>query len=989
MELRRQLRNRVLALAVVGFFALSGTAYGVWGEPPEPTESFAGPAVVQRELAEDWCGTERAADFTPGWFVQSRPQVKVVYAYATDQTGAQQYYRDRIQGDVKKAIAKVAEASQGRRSIAFDLRTECGPQYVDIASVGLDFPSSTYRANTDLRSRSAVIQTELRRKLGLAVDDSLGGGKRNFAVYVNLGPPTTLAQAFEARADMPGCPQGGAAPSCQPDARPGPENIANSGGFWAWVFNVPGPPFTMLHEITHTFGAVQDVALHSAMRSNWASQRGHCDFTEHDVMCPSGDRNTLCFDCGNDDYFNVSPSPGSNLATHWNVANSFFICCAPAWVWDGLGSADEDYHTSSAASSLRGARWGGVQGATGFEYAIGTTPGGTDVQNWTNTNNGVSTFVQLANVAPIAPTEGMTYYFSVRAFDAGGARSGVSTSDGITVDTRPPSSMVSQPSGAYVKSLAGGFSGTASDAMPGSGVGKVRVSLRRDADWLYWDGSGWVGGYEPWLTAAVIPSLCAPSCSPTMAWSKTEGLPSGADLPEGSYTVRSQAVDAAGLGEAPSAGKTFIVDSGPPSSAITYPTQGATVNAMSLFFHGTATDATSGVATVKASLQNANGLYWDGSAWVSEEQWLAASGTTAWSLPTPPAVSLPDGAYTVRSQAIDEAGNIERPHRFGLTFTVDSTPPVISNLSAAPPFFSPNHDGVQDTTALAFTLSEAAPYVRVTILDHEGNVVHEWLRADGKGAKEQIWNGEVRVWSGVRDGTYTYQVEAADAAGNGTPPQSSPPVVLDLKPPAVYLTGAETCCASAQPAGIGAEAHDRSGVVGVKFAYKLASASAYIDLNGGTADTTPPYTLSWGGTTLSHGASYDLRAVAVDRAGNSRASAAVTVTVTITPPAISNVSVSPDPFSPSYEVATFDYSLSEPATVWVRILGPSGGKTAPRELGPLSRPAGPSAEVWDGRDASGNVFADGTYEFAIEAVDLDGNVGRYDGTVTVQDKPFS
>jgi hypothetical protein len=89
----------------------------------------------------------------------------------------------------------------------------------------------------------------------------------------------------------------------------------------------------MLHEITHTLGAVQDSAPH-------ASGASHC-WDEHDVMCYAdggpyyqngGAPQTLCnqteqaYDCGQDDYFNYSPAPGSYLATHWNAARSTFMC---------------------------------------------------------------------------------------------------------------------------------------------------------------------------------------------------------------------------------------------------------------------------------------------------------------------------------------------------------------------------------------------------------------------------------------------------------------------------------------------------------------------------------------------------------------------------------------------------------------------------------------------------------------------------------------
>jgi hypothetical protein len=270
----------------------------------------------------EWCGTETAADFRPGWFAQQRAQVKVVYAYATDQTGEFQQFSDLIQRDTKAALEFVGDASGGQRSIAFDLGTECGPRYVDIASVPLNSSSSHYTDMPTVHDRTSAVQREVREKLGLGANDRPGsGGTRNFAVYLNIG--TIPRDWTAARGDLPGCPRGG---HCQPDDRPGPENIANSGGYWAWVvqdLHLLVGRHAMLHEITHNLGAVQRSAPHS-------SGDGHCtDGNGRDVMCPPpGARPEAppCYDCGGDDYFNVNPSQENHLATHWNVANSVFTC---------------------------------------------------------------------------------------------------------------------------------------------------------------------------------------------------------------------------------------------------------------------------------------------------------------------------------------------------------------------------------------------------------------------------------------------------------------------------------------------------------------------------------------------------------------------------------------------------------------------------------------------------------------------------------------
>ena len=105
----------------------------------------------------------------------------------------------------------------------------------------------------------------------------------------------------------------------------------------------------MLHEITHNLGAVQNSAPHASSF--------HCT-DGRDVMCrPVATDPFPCtveaYDCGKDDYFDVNPTPGNYLDTHWNVARSVFTCpyysspsersCSPqgtAGDFNGDGRAD-------------------------------------------------------------------------------------------------------------------------------------------------------------------------------------------------------------------------------------------------------------------------------------------------------------------------------------------------------------------------------------------------------------------------------------------------------------------------------------------------------------------------------------------------------------------------------------------------------------------------------------------------------------------------
>jgi hypothetical protein len=82
------------------------------------------------------------------------------------------------------------------------------------------------------------------------------------------------------------------------------------------------------HELMHALGGVQ------ASSPN-GTAGGHChDDADRmcypdgtalvtEPVCPIGEESL--FDCGNDDYFNTRPAPGSYLDRHWNVADSSFL----------------------------------------------------------------------------------------------------------------------------------------------------------------------------------------------------------------------------------------------------------------------------------------------------------------------------------------------------------------------------------------------------------------------------------------------------------------------------------------------------------------------------------------------------------------------------------------------------------------------------------------------------------------------------------------
>ena len=273
------------------------------------------PRVAAAELPSAWCGTERSTDDTAN-ASHSGARVKVVYAYPQGDPDRFSTYEDLIQSDVAAVANWVAASSGGLRTIRFDTGTHCGADYVDIASIQLPRTRATY---TGSPSRAGMVMTDVKAALATMT------GTRNYLVY---------ADGLYANDWVLGTAQ------MPEDDRPDSGNFANYGGTAALVWGNGSPGFvldrltTVLHEVSHTLGAVQDSAPQS-------TGVGHC-FEMYDVMCypddgPRGAESDLVFncpetapllayECGSDDYFNPSPASGSYLDTHWNLFDAAFMC---------------------------------------------------------------------------------------------------------------------------------------------------------------------------------------------------------------------------------------------------------------------------------------------------------------------------------------------------------------------------------------------------------------------------------------------------------------------------------------------------------------------------------------------------------------------------------------------------------------------------------------------------------------------------------------
>ena len=145
-----------------------------------------------------------------------------------------------------------------------------------------------------------------------------------------------------------------------------------------------------------------------------------------------------------------------------------------------VSSVDLDYQSNSTSLNLA---WSGSDdnsGVNNYEYALGTSKGGTEIINWVN---GASTSISLAS---LSLTEATKYYASVRATDKAGNVSAVMTGDGISIDlTVPTAGNVNDGLGldisytSALNSLSGNWTGF-SDAV--SGIADYHYAIGTDLD---------------------------------------------------------------------------------------------------------------------------------------------------------------------------------------------------------------------------------------------------------------------------------------------------------------------------------------------------------------------------------------------------------------------------------------------------------------------------------------------------------------------------
>jgi major membrane immunogen (membrane-anchored lipoprotein) len=419
-----------------------------------------------------------------------------------------------------------------------------------------------------------------------------------------------------------------------------------------------------------------------------------------------------------------------------------------------------------------------------------------------------------------------TYTLQSEVTDAAG---NVAYSPGVTINVNNAvSTNVLLPSnGSWVSGSQVALEAGASDV---AGVTKVEFHL--------------TGGS---LNNALIATATQSSQGWTASWNSTT-------VPDGTYTLKSVAYDAAG-NQGASPGVTVIVENTPPTSTVTKPHNGSSLSGTVPLL--ASAPANVGVTTVEFHLTGGSlNKALIATGYSSPYGWLAF-----WNSAT-----VPDGTYTLQAEAYDGAGL--QAFSAGITVVVENTPPT---TSVTIPSSGASVSGTQVILDAAASLNVGVNQVQFHLT---GGSLNDALIATAT----STYYGWLASWNSttVPNGTYTLQSEASDGAGyQGV--STGVTVVVDNPPPTTsVLIPSNGASVSGAKVTLDASASVNAGVTKVEFSLTGGSLN-----NALIATATPTYfgwIASWNSTTVPDG-TYTLQSEAYDAGGNQGVSSAISVTV--------------------------------------------------------------------------------------------------------------
>jgi flagellar hook assembly protein FlgD len=284
--------------------------------------------------------------------------------------------------------------------------------------------------------------------------------------------------------------------------------------------------------------------------------------------------------------------------------------------------------------------------------------------------------------------------------------------------------------------------------------------------------------------------------------------------------------------------------------------------------------------------------------------------------------------------------------------------------------FSPNGDGIKDTTVITSTLSLSTNWT-LTIKNSAAVIVRTYT---GTGtAITQSWDGKNTAGVKVPDGVYTYQVSAVNPGGGAALLSTTSTTTVDATAPTAVITAPTEGKIFLTDAAVAitGTAND-ARFMNAQLEYGFGANPASFTLAKSFVIGVPTGTLhslavqGWAAGT------YTLRLTVNDLAGNRTQ---ILRHFTLDHVQVSAVTVSPAIVDPvAGQQAGIQFTLARPANVTIRIYNFAYNTTASKQLVRTltlpARPAGLNSVPWDGKNAT-NVLLPAThaYYFTIQAID--------------------
>lgn len=322
------------------------------------------------------------------------------------------------------------------------------------------------------------------------------------------------------------------------------------------------------------------------------------------------------------------------------------------------------------------------------------------------------------------------------------------------------------------------------------------------------------------------------------------------------------------------------------------------------------------------------------------------------------------GQYTYKVRANSAGGPSQE---LSGTITVERTNPVISNVAVTGSPFNP----FSESANISFNLSEPA---KITANIYYGTQLIKKLasgQAFSAGSISLSWNGRNGYNSIVGDGTYTVKITATDYVGL-TSTLVSASVVVEGQIPLITINSLSPSLLKVTGTSISTLKYTVSEPVSMNIKiYDQRNNLIRTLVNNETKTGTN--TIGWNGKNdagmLVNDGIYTIKLNASDLSGKTAQEKTMQITTDKTVPTISVLQTGSNQFDPlSGQLMNVSFTISEPGYVLVQILNAANSPVATLRSNQWTS-AGSVSLQWNGRNASGQLLADGDYKVKVTVKD--------------------